>query len=262
MMLYSLPIMVAGLPGILNDFIDRPLFRFFSPEGNIWESDLGIFQAGTKVATLMMLFIQMFRFASEPFFFSREKDHDSKQMYAKVMEHFTAFGVLIFLGIMFYLDIIQYIVGRDFREGLSIVPIMLISYLVLGISFNVNMWYKLSGKTNYAILVTSAGLPITIAINMIFMPVYSYHAAAWGHLASYLVMLLVSIHLGKKYYPIPYRWKTIAGYVAIGLVMFLAVNILPETGLFVKYVIRTSLILIFIFIYLKKEKISIWRLKF
>lgn len=262
MMLYSLPIMVAGLPGILNDFIDRPLFRFFSPEGNIWESDLGIFQAGTKVATLMMLFIQMFRFASEPFFFSREKDHDSKQMYAKVMEHFTAFGVLIFLGIMFYLDIIQYIVGRDFREGLSIVPIMLISYLVLGISFNVNMWYKLSGKTNYAILVTSAGLPITIAINMIFMPVYSYHAAAWGHLASYLVMLLVSIHLGKKYYPIPYRWKTIAGYVAIGLVMFLAVNILPENGLFVKYVIRTSLILIFIFIYLKKEKISIWRLKF
>lgn len=261
MMLYSLPIMVAGLPGILNDFIDRPLFRFFSPEGNIWESDLGIFQAGTKVATFMMLFIQMFRFAAEPFFFSREKEKDSKQLYAKVMEHFTALGVLIFLGIMFYLDIIQYIVGRDFREGLSIVPIMLLSYLILGISFNVSMWYKLSGKTNYAILITSAGLPVTLAINIIFMPVYSYHAAAWGHFASYLVMLLTSIWLGNKYYPIPYRWIKVIGYIAVGAAMYAFVIFLPETGIWVKYTIRTVLIISYILFYLKQEKISIWRLK-
>lgn len=262
MMIYSLPIMIAGLPGILNDFIDRPMFRFFSPEGNVWESDLGIFQAGTKVATFMMLFIQMFRFAAEPFFFKREKEKDSKELYAGVMNHFTAFGVLIFLGIMFYLDIIQYVVGRDFREGLSIVPVMLFSYLILGISFNVSMWYKLSGKTNYAIFITMAGLPVTLAINIIFMPVYSYHAAAWGHLASYVTMLLVSIWLGNKYYPIPYDWLRIAGYVLTGLAMYFAVTLLPDMGIILKYSLRTLLLVTFIFIYLKREKLTIWRLKF
>ena len=262
MMTYSLPIMVAGLPGILNDFIDRPLFQFFSPEGNSWESDLGVFQAGVKISMLMMLFIQMFRFAAEPFFFERESHKGSKQLYAEVMEHFTAFGVLIFLGIMFYIDIIQYLIGRDFREGLSIVPIMLISYLLLGISFNVSMWYKLSGKTNYAIIITAAGLPVTVAVNVMFMPLFSYHAAAWGHLLSYLVMLAVSVYLGNKHYPIPYNWKRICTYVAIGLALYFAATLLPLESLIIKYLVRTTLILIYIFIYLKIQKISIWKLKF
>ncbi len=262
MMLYSLPIMVAGLSGILNDFIDRPLFRFFSPEGNIWEADLGVFQAGIKIATLMMLFIQMFRFAAEPFFFSREGEKGSKELYAKVMEHFTAFGMLIFLGILFYLDIIQIVLGKDFREGLSIVPVMLLSYLILGINFNVSMWYKLSGKTNFAILITIAGLPVTIAINIIFMPLYSYHAAAWGHLLSYLVMLMVSIHLGNKHYPIPYRWGRIAWYIVSGLALYAVVALIPDLGIVLNYTIRTVLIFIYIFTYLKIEKISLWKLKF
>ncbi len=261
MMLYSLPIMIAGLPGILNDFIDRILFRFFSPQGNVWESDLGIFQAGAKVATIMMLFIQMFRFASEPFFFAKERDKDSKELYAKIMQHFTAFGVLIFLGIMFYLDIIRYIVGRDFREGLSIVPVMLASYLVLGITFNVSMWYKLSGKTNFAIIITSAGLPVTLAINILFMPLYSYHAAAWAHLASYVVMLVLSIYLGNKYYPIPYRWSRVITYILTGAALYLIVLVIPETNTTLKYSVRTLLIIIYIFTYLKLEKISLWRLK-
>ncbi len=262
MMIYSLPIMVAGLPGILNDFIDRPLFRFFSPAGNVWEADLGVFQAGVKIAMLMMLFIQMFRFAAEPFFFSREREKDSKELYAKVMNHFTAFGMLIFLGIIFYLDILQYIIGRDFREGLSIVPIMLLSYLILGINFNVSMWYKLSGKTGYAILITSIGLPVTIAVNVLFMPIYSYHAAAWGHLLSYLVMFTVSILLGNRHYPIPYNWKRVGFYVALGLALYTAITLMPEMGLFAKYLIRTILVIIYTITYLKLEKISIWKLRF
>jgi O-antigen/teichoic acid export membrane protein len=204
----------------------------------------------------------MFRFAAEPFFFERESHKGSKQLYAEVMEHFTAFGVLIFLGIMFYIDIIQYLIGRDFREGLSIVPIMLISYLLLGISFNVSMWYKLSGKTNYAIIITAAGLPVTVAVNVMFMPLFSYHAAAWGHLLSYLVMLAVSVYLGNKHYPIPYNWKRICTYVAIGLALYFAATLLPLESLIIKYLVRTTLILIYIFIYLKIQKISIWKLKF
>lgn len=261
MMKYSLPIMVAGLPGILNDFIDRPLFRFFSPPGHSWESDLGIFQAGVKIAMLMMLFVQMFRYASEPFFFKRAEQKDSKEIYASVMEHFTAFGIAIFLGILFYLDIIQYLIGKDFRAGLSIVPIMLFSYLILGISFNVSMWYKLSDKTNYALLVTATGLPITLAINITLMPIYSYHAAAWGHLASYLVMLLVSLYLGNKHYPIPYNWKRIIRYITIGLLFFFIVRLVPLTNLYAKYALRTLLLLLYFYIYIKVQKISIWKWK-
>ncbi len=261
MMLYSLPIMIAGLPGILNDFIDRPLFRFFAPEGNVWQADLGIFQAGVKISVLMLLFIQMFRFAAEPFFFAREGQKDSKELYAKVMDHFVAFGMIIFLGIIFYLDIIQYIIGKDFREGLSIVPVMLFSYLLLGISFNVSMWYKLSGKTKYAILITVSGLPVTLAVNIAFMPVYSYYAAAWGHLLSYLVMLIVSIYLGNKHYPIPYKWKRVAGYILLGLVFYGAVLIIPDTSLYIKYTTRTLLIIIYIYIYVKAEQIIPWKLK-
>lgn len=262
MMLYSLPIMIAGLPGILNDFIDRPLFRFFSPKGNSWESDLGIFQAGVKISMLMMLFIQMFRYAAEPFFFSNERQKDSKQLYAKVMEHFTAFGMLIFLGIIFYIDILQYLIGRDFREGLSIVPIMLFSYLLLGISFNVSMWYKLSGKTKYAIIITACGLPVTLVINILFMPIFSYQAAAWAHFFSYLAMLAVSIYLGNKHYPIPYKWNKIATYIIYGLAMYALILIIPNNNLYIKYISRTLLILIYILTYLKIEKISIWKLKF
>jgi len=262
MMLYSLPLMIAGLPGVLNDYIDRPMFRMFSPEGHVWSSDLGIFQAGVKLATLMMLFIQMFRFAAEPFFFSKgESEEVKKKQYADVMEHFTAFSMLIFLGLMLYMGIIELIVGRDFRAGIDIVPIMVLAYVILGMNFNVSMWYKLSGKTNYGIFITIAGLVVTLCINIFLMPLYSYHAAAWGHLASYTTMLIISIVLGNKYYPIPYRWGKISSFVVIGLIIYGVTLLLPEMAIFPKYAIHTALILIFILYYLKLEKISIWKLK-
>lgn len=261
MMIYSIPIMLAGLPGILNDFIDRILFKFFSPDGNIWQANLGVFQAGVKVATIMMLFIQMFRFAAEPFFFAKEKDQDFRQTYGKVMIHFTAFSVLIFLGVLFYLDIIQYVLGKDFRSGLSIVPIMLLSYIILGINFNLSMWYKLSGKTKYGIVITTIGLPVTIAVNVIFMPIYSYHAAAWGHLLSYTVMVLVSIYLGKKHYPINYNWTRVIFYIILGIFLYIFIEIIEIDNIFVKYLFRTSLIALYIIIYTIKEKVYIWKLK-
>jgi O-antigen/teichoic acid export membrane protein len=262
MMLYSLPLMAAGLPGILNDFIDRPLFRFFSPEGHVWQSDLGIFQAWVKFATLMMLFIQMFRYAAEPFFFSRAKEAKSKELYASVMEHFTAFCMFIFLGMMMYLDIIALIIGRNFHAGVDIVPIMLLAYVILGMNFNVSMWYKLSGKTNYAIYITMAGLPITILINIIFMPIYSYHAAAWGHLLSYLVMFILSVYLGNKHYPIPYDWKKIITYIGTGILLYLASLLVPDVHIVIKYAINTILLSAFVLLYLKTEKITLWKLKF
>jgi O-antigen/teichoic acid export membrane protein len=154
----------------------------------------------------MNLFIQMFRYAAEPFFFRRAKDKDSRELYASVQEYFTAFCGLVFLGVILYIDVVALILGPQFRSAVGVVPVMLLSYMLLGMLFNVSMWYKLSGKTNMAIWITLAGLVVTALVIILFMPKYSYWAAAYGHLASYVVMFAISSVLGAKYYPIPYRW--------------------------------------------------------
>lgn len=212
MMVYSLPLMVAALPGVANDFLDRILFRFFDTSSEAWRASLGIYQAAVKLAVIMNLFIQMFRYAAEPFFFQRAKDKGSKELYAVVMEYFTAFCGLVFLGVIGYIDIISYLLGKDFRMGVGVVPVMLLSYMLLGMLFNVSMWYKLSGKTNMAIWITLAGLMVTTVVNIVFMPRFSYWASAFGHLASYLVMFILSASLGARYYPIPYSWKRIGAF--------------------------------------------------
>ena len=212
MLIYSLPLMVAALPGVANDFLDRILFRFFDTSSEAWRASLGIYQAAVKLAVIMNLFIQMFRYAAEPFFFQRAKDKGSKELYAIVMEYFTAFCGLVFLGVIGYIDIISILLGKDFRMGVGVVPVMLLSYMLLGMLFNVSMWYKLSGKTNMAIWITLAGLIVTTIVNIVFMPRFSYWASAFGHLASYLVMFVLSAALGAKYYPIPYNWKRIGAF--------------------------------------------------
>ena len=206
MLAYSIPLMVAALPGVINDFLDRILFRFFDTNADAWRSSLGLYQAAVKLAVIMNLFIQMFRYAAEPFFFRRAREKDSRQLYASVQEYFTAFCGLVFLGVILYIDVIALILGPQFRSAVGIVPIMLLSYMILGMLFNVSMWYKLSGKTDMAIWITLSGLVVTAVVIVLFMPKYSYWAAAFGHLASYIVMFVISSVLGAKYYPIPYRW--------------------------------------------------------
>ncbi|MBQ8169694.1 MAG: oligosaccharide flippase family protein [Bacteroidales bacterium] len=211
MLAYSLPLMVAALPGVINDFLDRILFRFFDTNADAWRSSLGLYQAAVKLAVIMNLFIQMFRYAAEPFFFKRAREKDSRQLYASVQEYFTAFCGLVFLGVILYIDIIALILGPQFRSAVGIVPVMLLSYMILGMLFNVSMWYKLSGKTDMAIWITLSGLAVTALVIILFMPKYSYWAAAFGHLASYVVMFAISSVLGAKYYPIPYRWGRLLG---------------------------------------------------
>ena len=253
LVLYSLPLMVAGLPGIINDFLDRVLFRFFNVDDSLWRSDLGIYQAALKIAAIISLFVQMFRFAAEPFFFARAKEKDSKQLYAKVMEYFVGFCMLAFLGIVFYIDIIELLLGSDFRVGMGVVPIMLLSYVLLGMLFNVSMWYKLGDKPSYAIYITVAGLVVTTIINIVFLPIYSYWAAAWGHLFSYLVMLVISASLGNKYYKIPYKWGRILLIIGFALALYAASYLYSDMALLPRLSINTLLIIIYIFFYYKYE---------
>ncbi len=224
MLAYSLPLMVAALPGVVNDFLDRILFRFFDTNADAWRSSLGLYQAAVKLAVIMNLFIQMFRYAAEPFFFRRAREKDSRLLYASVQEYFTAFCGLVFLGVILYIDIIALILGPQFRSAVGIVPVMLLSYMILGMLFNVSMWYKLSGKTDMAIWITLSGLAVTAVVIILFMPRYSYWAAAFGHLASYIVMFVISSVLGAKYYPIPYRWGRLALiFIVMGAVYGLSV---------------------------------------
>ena len=246
LLLYSLPLMIAGLPGVLNDFLDRVLMRFLNADPVMWRADLGVYQAGVKIAVIMSLFIQMFRYAAEPFFFQREKQKDSKTLYAQVMTWFVAFCMAGFLFVMLYMDVIGLLLGKDFRPGLSIAPIMLMAYVLLGMQFNISMWYKLSGKTNYAVWITLAGLVVTIVINALFMPRYSYHAAAWAHIASYLMMMVISLILGNKYYPIPYNWKKILLCIGFALAIYGGSMLLPEMSLWPKMAVHTGLMLIYL----------------
>lgn len=259
LLIYSLPLMIAGLPGVLNDFLDRVLMRFLNADASLWRADLGVYQAGVKIAVIMQLFIQMFRYAAEPFFFQRAKEKGSRELYAKVMNWFVAFCMLGFLAIMLYMDEIGLILGKDFREGLSIAPIMLMAYILLGMLFNVNMWYKLSGKTGYAIWITLAGLVVTIAINAVWMPVYSYRAAAWGHLASYAVMLLASVLLGNRYYKIPYNWPVICVTIGLALAFYAAAGAFPEMPMWLEHTVNAAMIALYAAlaggaIYLKERK--------
>ena len=257
MLAYSVPLMVAALPGVVNDFLDRILFRYFDTNADAWRSSLGLYQAAVKLAVIMNLFIQMFRYAAEPFFFRRAREKDSRELYASVQEYFTAFCGLVFLGVILYIDIIALILGPQFREAVGVVPVMLLSYMILGMLFNVSMWYKLSGKTNMAIWITLSGLLVTAIVIVLFMPKYSYWAAAYGHLASYVVMFAISSLLGAKYYPIPYRWGRLAGILLLmGAAYGLSIGIdncffrgvaLSLSGAFVlKLAIHTILILIYL----------------
>lgn len=261
LVIYSMPLMIAGLPGVANDFISRIFFRFFAPATSPWQNQLGIFNANVKLAVFMVLFVQMFRYAAEPFFFSSAAREDMKKIYADVMKYFVAFCVLIFLGIAMYPELFALLLGKEFRSGIAILPIMLIANILLGIVFNLSMWYKLSGKTHFALTITILGLVINLVINIIFMPVYGFMAAAWGYLFSYLSMVIFSYYLSRKYYAIPYEWKTILLYFFTGIALyFLSIYIAPP-ALSARIALNTLYIIGFVIFVLKMEKIDIRRLK-
>ncbi len=261
LLIYSLPLMVAGLPGVANDFISRIFFRFFAPTTSPWQDQLGIFNANVKLAVFMVLFVQMFRYAAEPFFFSSALRDDMKKVYADVMKYFVAFCVLIFLGIAMYPELFALLLGKSFRSGIAVLPIMLVANILLGVVFNLSMWYKLSGKTHYALTITVLGLGINIVINIFFMPLYGFMAAAWGYLFSYLAMVVFSYYLSRKYYPIPYDWKTIILYFLTGIAIYLVSVFVAPASFGIRIVLNTLYIIGFVVFVLKREKIDTRRFR-
>lgn len=214
-MLYSLPLLIAAIPGVANEFIDRQFIKYLMPE-EIALSSLGIYGAVTKLAVIMTLFVQMYRYAAEPFFLANFKQEEFKSANAQTMKYFTIVSVLVFLGITYFSDLLAYFIGADFRVGMFILPIVLLSNIFAGIVLNLSFWYKHSGLTKYAVVITGVGFVITVLLNLALIPKLGYIGAAWARLGCEFMMVLISYRLCRKYYPIPYDLKRIGGYFLVG----------------------------------------------
>jgi O-antigen/teichoic acid export membrane protein len=229
---YSLPMVVIGFAGIINEMLDRAALKYLLPydlETNL--AQLGIYSACYKLSILMSLFIQAFRYAGEPFFFAYAHRADARQTYAEVLRFFVIFCVFIYLLVTLYLDLFQYFIGASYRAGLHVVPVLLLANLLLGIYVNLSIWYKLSDRTLLGSAVALAGSAITIPLLWWWVPAFGYQGAAWAHLACYGSMVLISWGLGRRYYPVPYEWGRLGGYILLGLGIHLAHGwLLERTG--------------------------------
>ncbi len=261
MLHYALPLLILGLAGIVNETLDRILIKNLSTENPMHY--LGVYGACFKIAVIMSLFIQAFRYAAEPFFFEQFKDKDAKKTYSIVMTYFVIVCSFIFLATTLYLDFIKYFVSSRYHEGLHIVPPILLAYMMLGIFFNLSIWYKLTGKTKYGAYISVGGAVITLIVNFSLIPIIGYTAAAWGHFVSYFCMMLVSYFLGQKHYPINYDLKKIAFYSFTSIALFLiSYYLIPfhkisSHQVLIKTIVNTIILLTYIIIIIKKEFYSI-----
>lgn len=276
MLKYSFPILLISLVGMVNEVADKILIKYLVtiPDEttlammNITGEEyamqqLGIYSANFKLGVLMTIFIQMFRFASEPFFFGHAKDRNAPTLYAKVMTYFVIFCLLIFLGVMFYMDILQHFVGRngsDYREGLRIVPIILIANMFYGIVFNLSIWFKLSDKTYYGTIIAVIGSIVTLLCFFILIPRIGYMGAAIAHLACYTVMMSVSYFWGQRIMPIPYQIGRITIYCIVAAILFFVSTLTSEMSALLKLSLNTMMILMFlgiVFIMERKNPLKI-----
>ena len=251
MLSYTWPILFLGIAGILNQTAGYIIFPYVYKDNDA-HTQLGIFGAASKIAMIMSMITQAFRYAYEPFVFGKARDKDNKETYARAMKFFIIFTLLAFLVVMGYMDILRHIIGRDYWEGLKVVPIVMAGTIMMGVYFNLSFWYKLIDKTIWGAYFSGIGCAVLIAINVIFVPRYGYIACAWAGFAGYGVAMILSYIVGQKMYPIRYPMRSILTYVALAGACFfvmttfndvlttagaLAVNTLL-IALFVAYIIK------------------------
>lgn len=244
MFIYAFPLLFFGMAGIVNETFDRILLRYLLPS-DIAEAQIGIYGACYKISILMTIFIQAYKYAAEPFFFSYSKEKDAKQTYADLMTYFVIATSFIFLATTLFMDVALLMIGKDFREGKEIIPILLMANLFLGVFYNLSIWYKLSNQTKYGAYIAIAGAVVTIAANLILIPRMGYQGSAWATFICYAMMMLVSFVLGHKYYPIPYNYKKLLFYPALAVMFCLPTALLPLTSLALKYALAAIIVVIY-----------------
>lgn len=250
---YSFPILILGIAGILNQVVDKIIFPFVYPDEAEAAVQLGIYGATSKIAMIMAMFTQAFRFAYEPFVFGKSREKDNRQMYAQAMKFFIIFTLLAFLAVMFYLDILRYVIGRDYWEGLKVVPIVMAAEMFMGVYFNLSFWYKLTDETKWGAYFSITACTIVVLMNVFLIPVYGYVACAWAGFTGYAVAMLLSYFVGQKKYPINYDLKSIGGYVLLALVIYAVGEWMPLENTVLRLLFRTVLLAVFIAYIIKHD---------
>jgi O-antigen/teichoic acid export membrane protein len=258
MLSYSWPILVLGIAGILNQTADKMLFPYIYKDGDMLEQ-LGIYGACSKIAMIMAMITQAFRFAYEPIVFSGVKDKGQREMYEQAMKYFIIFTLLAFLMVVGYIDILKYIVRNpDYWVGLKVVPVVMAAEIMMGIYFNLSFWYKLIDKTIWGAWFSGIGCVVLLAVNFLFVPKYGFMACAWGGVAGYGVAMVTSYIVGQKYYPLNYPLKEIAYYTIFAVVAFVVMMLLREhLSMWLSIVCNTGFIVLFVGMIIKKDLIKI-----
>ena len=247
MLSYSWPILILGIAGILNQTADKMIFPLIYPNHEEGVVELGVYGACVKVAMIMAMITQAFRYAYEPFVFAQSRDKDKNETYAIGMKYFLIFTLLAFLCVMAYLPLLKYLVGEDYWAGLRVIPIVMAAEIMMGIYFNLSFWYKLIDKTIYGAWFSIAGCLVLFAVNIIFIPKYSYMACAWGGFAGYGTAMTLSYIVGQRKNPINYPLKSMAIYVGITLLFFSIMQALPDSwSPILRMAINTVLVIAFI----------------
>lgn len=254
---YSWPLIIVGIAGSFNQFFAVPLQKFLL--GNSFEENLaqaGIYAAPQRIAALLALFTTAFNYAAEPFFFKNADRKESKEVYGKICLMFVMVGGLMVLGLFFYIDLFQFLIGKNYREGLVIVPILLLAYLLLGIYYNISIWYKLADKTIYGALISSIGAIVTFCFSLIFLPKWGYIASAYAALLTYTIMNIIVYLFGQKFYPIKYpiaKILLVLLFLLIGIFFSIAIeNTIDE--LWLKLGLKTIFLLVYVFAIFRMEK--------
>jgi O-antigen/teichoic acid export membrane protein len=257
MIVYGLPILFMGFAGMINETLDRVLIKHLTPDQFLAEQQVGIYSANYKLSIIITLFIQAFRMGAEPFFFNHAKQDDARLTYARVMKYFMIVCATIFIGVLLYLDIFKYFIGKDYWEGLKVVPVLLMANVFLGAYYNLSVWYKLTDKTALGARVSFIGAAITLILNWLWIPKFGYMGAAWATLICYFSMAAISYFLGQKHYPVPYPMRKIISYLALAMSVYLVSEMLRENmdlapSLFL--LLNTILMGIYLFVIYKMEE--------
>ena len=244
---YSWPILILGIAGNLNQVADKIMFPLVYPDQADANVQLGVYGSCVKIAMIMAMITQAFRYAYEPIVFAKAKDGDKNEYYAVAMKYFLIFTLLAFLCVMGYIDVLQYILGKDYREGMQVVPIVMAAEIMMGVYFNLSFWYKLIDKTIYGAWFSLAGCAVLFAVNYFFIPKYSYMACAWGGVAGYGTAMVLSYIVGQIKNPIPYPMKSIMVYVLMAALFFAVMQAVPhEWPVVLRLAINTALICAFV----------------
>lgn len=252
MLAYSWPLLLLGIAGILNLNADKILYPQLVP-GQQGKMELSIYGAAVKIAAIMAMLMQAFRYAYEPFVFGNRDKSDSKVLYAKAMKFFIIIALMAFLCVVFYMDLIKHIINPDYWSGLKVVPYIMAAEIFMGIYFNLSFWYKLNDETYWGAIFSFTGCALLFAINILFVPEYGYMACAWASFSAYFVSMLFSYFVGKKRNPIEYDIKGIFGYVALFAVLYGVSLLLPIESMPARLAVNTLLLAVYVAYLVKKD---------